>query len=146
MNKSTINTTNLPTFLTERGIGFDRLFKDMEQVFQNTTSHGYPPYNIIKLDDNTFMIEIAVAGFDEDDFEIELHKGILTVRADIGESDDNTHYLYKGIATRNFERKFTLADTVEVEGVSLKQGMLSIKCVNVVPEELQPKKIEITQS
>lgn len=143
MNTKSINTANLPNFLTERGIGFERLFKDMDQIFQNSTSHGYPPYNIVKLDENDFLIELAVAGFDEDDFDIELHKGILTVSADVGGSDDNTNYIYKGIATRNFERKFTLADTVEVEKVTLHQGMLSIHCKNVIPEELQPKKIEI---
>ena len=137
-----LTTLDLPHF-TRSAVGFDRIFDDMDRVFQNTKSVTYPPYNIIKAQDNVYLIEIAVAGFDEDDFDIELHNGILTVRADIKDSDVETNYIHKGIAARNFERKFTLADTVEVEGVSLHQGLLTIKLVNIIPEEMQPKKIAI---
>ena len=136
-------TLDLPS-LSRASVGFDNMFADMERVFENSKTTSYPPYNIIKIDENNFMIEIAVAGFDRDDFDIELHKGILTVRANIGETDSGTEYLHKGIAARNFERKFHLADHVEVQSVNLKQGMLSIRLENIVPAELQPKKIAIT--
>jgi molecular chaperone IbpA len=135
-------TLDLPTF-TRATVGFDRIFDEMDRVFQNSKTTAYPPYNIIKADENTYLIEIAVAGFDEQDFDIELHKGMLTVRADVTASDVETNYIHKGIAARNFERKFTLAETVEVDSVSLHQGMLTIRLVNIVPEELQPKKIAI---
>lgn len=135
-------TLDLPTF-NRATVGFDRIFDEMDRMFHNSKTNSYPPYNIIKADENTYLIEIAVAGFDEDDFDIELHKGILTVRANVSASDVETNYIHKGIAARNFERKFTLADTVEVESVSLHQGMLTIRLVNIIPEEMQPKKIAI---
>jgi len=74
---------------------------------------------------------------------VELHDSILTIKADIGVTEDSTNYLHKGIAARNFERKFTLADTIKVAGASLKSGMLTIKLENVIPEDRKPKKIEI---
>ena len=135
-------TLDRPT-VARATVGFDRIFDEMDRVFQNSKSNTYPPYNIIRAKEDTYLIEIAVAGFDKNDFDIELHKGILTVRADVTASDVETNYIHKGIAARNFERKFTLADTVQVDSVSLHQGMLTIRLVNIVPEELQPKKIAI---
>lgn len=139
-----LTTLDFPHF-HRATVGFDRIFNEMDRIFDNTKTNSYPPYNIIKADENVYFIEIAVAGFDYEDFDIELHKGVLTVRADVKNSDSNTNYIHKGIAARNFERKFTLADTVEVDNVSLHQGMLTIKLVNNIPEEQQPKKIEITK-
>ena len=139
-----LTSLDIPTF-NRATVGFDRLFRDMEKTFQNSKSSGYPPYNIIKINEDEFLIEIAVAGFDYDDFDIELHNRVLTVRANIGEQVDEANYIHKGIAARSFVRQFTLADTVEVDSVNLKQGMLTIRLVNRVPDELQPKKIEIKQ-
>jgi molecular chaperone IbpA len=128
-------------------VGFERIFDRAATVNKLTgNQQKYPPYNIIKADDNTYLIELAVAGFDEKDFDIELYDGILTIRAEI-ESDPEdikTEYIYKGIAARSFERKFTLADTVKVETVYLKQGMLTVKLVNEIPEEKKPRKIYIS--
>ena len=138
-------TLDLPTF-TRATVGFDRIFDEMDRVFQNSKTSSYPPYNIIKTDENTYLVEIAAAGFNEDDFDIEMHRGVLAVRANITNSDVDTNYIHKGIATRSFDRKFTLADTVEVESVLLQQGMLTIRLVNIVPEEMQPKKIAINTS
>jgi molecular chaperone IbpA len=104
---------------------------------------NYPPYNLIKADEDTYLIELAVAGFDEEDFDVELHNGILTIKADVKDSDGQTEYLHKGIAARSFDRKFTLADTIRVEGASLHQGMLTIRLKNVIPDEKKPKKILI---
>lgn len=125
-------------------VGFDRLFDRLDTVNRMAaTQSKYPPYNIIKTGENTYLIELAVAGFDEDDFDIELHNGLLTVRAEVKETDDDANFIYKGIAARSFERRFTLADTVEVEGVTLHQGMLSIHLENVIPDEKKPRKISI---
>ena len=123
-------------------IGFDSIFNKLNQL-EKANVTNYPPYNLIKTGEDTYLIELAVAGFDEEDFDIELHDGVLTIRAEVSETDAATNYLHKGIAARSFVRKFTLADTVEVDGVSLHQGMLTVKLLNVIPEEKKPKKILI---
>jgi molecular chaperone IbpA len=125
-------------------LGFERIFDraaTANKIVNN--QQKYPPYNIIKDEENSYTIELAVAGFCEDDFDIELSDGILTIKGIVGESDLNTNFVYKGIAARSFERKFTLADTVEVDSVSLKQGMLTIKLLNIIPDEKKPRKIPI---
>lgn len=125
-------------------IGFDSIFNKLNQLEKANVSN-YPPYNLIKTGEDTFLIELAVAGFDEEDFDIELHNGVLTIKAEVGESDTATNYLHKGIAARSFVRKFTLADTIEVDGISLHQGMLTVRLQNVIPEEKKPKKILISK-
>ena len=123
-------------------VGFDKMY-DKYHTMNKVNTSNYPPYNLIKADEDTYLIELAVAGFDEDDFDVELHNGVLTIKAEVGDSDTSTHYLHKGIAARSFERKFTLADTIQVEGAKLHQGMLTIRLKNVIPEEKKPKKILI---
>lgn len=123
-------------------IGFDSIFNKINQPYKANTSN-YPPYNLIKTGQDTYLIELAVAGFDEEDFDIELHDGVLTIRAVVSSTEMETDYIHRGIAARSFERKFTLADTVEVDGVSLHQGMLTIRLQNVIPDEKKPKKIPI---
>ncbi len=126
-------------------VGFDRIFDRMNTVtkFANIPQQKYPPYNIAKTGENTYLIEIAVAGFKEEDFDIELHDGILSVKAEVRTDEENHEYIFRGIASRGFERRFTLADTVVVESVSLDQGMLTIHLVNVIPEEKKPRKLQI---
>lgn len=123
-------------------IGFDSVFNKLEQIGKTNVTN-YPPYNLIKTGEDTYLIELAVAGFDEKDFDIELHDGVLTISAQVNESDTPTHYLHKGIAARSFVRKFTLADTIEVGSVGLSQGVLTVELLNVVPDEKKPKKILI---
>lgn len=123
-------------------IGFDSILDKLNH--SQTNISNYPPYNLIKTGNDTFIIELAVAGFDEEDFDIELHDGILTIQAEVKDSDVSTNYLHKGIAARNFVRKFTLADTIQVTGVSLHQGMLTVQLYNAIPEEKKPKKIPIS--
>lgn len=137
-----LTTLDFPAF-SRATVGFDKLFNELERTVISAKNSSYPPYNIIEINENEYLIEIAVAGFDRAHFDIEVHKNILSVRADIKDSDAGTKYIHKGIAARNFERSFTLAETVEIDSVNLKRGMLSIKLVNRVPEELQPKKIAI---
>jgi molecular chaperone IbpA len=128
-------------------VGFERLFDRLETANRlEVSATKYPPYNIIKTGENSYLIEIAVAGFDEDDFDIETHNGILTVRGNVSGIDEDATFIYKGIAARSFERKFNIADTVIVENVSLHQGMLTIRLVNDIPEEKKPRKITITRS
>lgn len=128
-------------------VGFDRIFDRMHSLNTlQTKQTNYPPYNIIKSGEDTYLVEIAVAGFDEEDFDIELHDGVLTVRGEVGQTEMETDYIHRGIAARNFERKFTLADTIEVEGVTLHQGMLTIKLRNVIPEHKKPRKIAISNT
>jgi molecular chaperone IbpA len=88
---------------------------------------------------------LAVAGFDEEDFNIQLHDGVLTVSANVDGDEDETEYLHKGIAARSFVRKFTLADTIEIVSASLHQGMLTISLKNVIPEEKRPLQIPINK-
>jgi molecular chaperone IbpA len=122
-------------------IGFDSLLNKLSTVGA-TPVPSYPPYNLIKVGEDSYLIELAVAGFDEEDFDIELHDGVLTIKAE-AKNEDSADYLHKGIAARSFVRKFTLADTVLVDGVSLHRGMLNVRLKNLVPEEKKPKKILI---
>ena len=138
-----LTTLDLPS-LHRATIGFDRLFEQLDRDFANSKSTGYPPYNIAQINDDEFMITLAVAGFGMDSLDITKDKNILTVEGTSPKGDENVNYLHKGIAGRNFRREFTLADHVEVEGASLELGMLNIHLKREVPEELQPKKIAIT--
>ena len=127
-------------------VGFDRTF---DRLFDYAThqmeSTGYPPYNIQKTEDFKFEIEMALAGFDKKDIEIEVAEGTLTIKSikdkDKGATDEYT--LYKGISQRNFTRKFTLADDIIVNGAELKNGMLTIQLERIVPEEKKPKMITV---
>ena len=124
-------------------IGFDRLFNELNQQFANSKSQGYPPYNIAQINDDEYMISIAVAGFGMDCLDITKDKNILVIEGTTPKGDEEVNYLHKGIGGRNFRREFTLADHVEVENASLELGMLNIYLKREVPEALQPKKIEI---
>lgn len=137
-----LTTLDLPQF-HRASIGFDQMFREMDRVFENSKSSGYPPYNIVQINDNEYMISLAVAGFGMDNLDIVLDKRILTVEGIAPKGDEDVTYLHKGIGGRNFRRQFTLAEHVEVEGAGLELGMLNIHLVRRVPEELQPKKIAI---
>lgn len=141
MTNNTLRST-MYNHLDPFAVGFDRVFDRLSSFSAPTTN--YPPYNIIKASEDRYLIEMAVAGFDLEDFDIELHEGVLTIKADVGPGDPETNYIHKGIAARSFERKFTLADTIEVEGASLHMGMLTIMLKNIVPEEKKPKRIELS--
>ena len=137
-----LTTLDLPHF-QRATIGFDRLFNELNQQFANSKSQGYPPYNIAQINDDEYMISIAVAGFGMDNLEITKDKNILVIEGITPPGDEEVNYLHKGIGGRNFRREFTLADHVEVENASLELGMLNIYLKREVPEALQPKKIEI---
>ncbi len=126
-------------------VGFDRLFNllDNRGVAEQTPS--YPPYNIERTGDNTYRITMAVAGFDEKELSIEAHAHVLTVKGEKGDtvSGGESEYLYRGIATRAFERRFQLADHVEVQSASLKNGLLHIDLLRNLPEAMKPRRIAI---
>ena len=132
------------TPLYRTSIGFDRLAQMLDTINVDVPA-GYPPYNIEKLEDNKYGISMAVSGFDESDLNIDVKENILSVKGDISK-DDEKEYLHKGIATRNFERSFRLADYVEVESASLSNGLLNIILVRELPEAMKPRKIEISTS
>ena len=132
------------TPLYRTSIGFDRLAQ-MIDTMDTKIPTGYPPYNIEKLDDNKYGITMAVSGFDESDLNVDVKENILSVTGDVSK-DDNKEYLHKGIAARNFERSFRLADYVEVESANLLNGLLNIILVRELPEAMKPRKIEISTS
>jgi molecular chaperone IbpA len=115
----------------------------MERTFANSASNGYPPYNVAQIEDNEWMISLAVAGFGMDNLDITHEKNVLSIEGTAPGGDDGVNYLHKGIAGRNFRKDFTLADHIEVENATLENGMLNIQLKREVPEELQPKKIQI---
>lgn len=126
-------------------VGFDRMANMIDQAARLDGSQGYPPYNIERVDENAFAIEIAVAGFTEDDLDIETKEGLLTVAGKKTETEDanGRNFLHRGIAQRSFIRRFQLADHILVTGAHLSHGMLRIDLVRELPEEKKARKIEI---
>lgn len=125
-------------------VGFDRLFDLMDSYAEQ--SNGYPPYNIERSDETHYRITLAVAGFGEKDLTIEVKEGVLTVTGDkqpVDNRDDSRAYLYQGIAGRAFERRFQLADHVEVRAAKLENGLLHIDLERLIPEEKKPRRIAI---
>jgi molecular chaperone IbpA len=127
-------------------VGFDRIADLMDRVLSaDVAQPTYPPYNIEKLDENTYRISVAVAGFSGDELSVEVKDGALVIAARKAEEDPARTYLHRGIATRAFERRFALADHVKVTGATHVDGMLHVDLVREVPEALKPRRIEITR-
>ena len=124
-------------------VGFDRFASLLNHTAKSTSPNGgYPPYNIEVLDENQYAISIALSGFRKEDIQIQSENNVLTVSGK-QHSDKDRNYLYQGIAAREFERKFQLADFVEVVDAKLENGLLDIQLVKRVPDALKPKTIEI---
>ncbi|WP_349358286.1 Hsp20 family protein [Stappia sp.] len=121
-------------------VGFDRLFSMLDAA-QDAPS--YPPYNIERTGETTYRITMAVAGFREDDLSLEAKENVLTVKGDRPEDRETGEILHRGIAARAFERRFQLADYVEVKGASLENGLLHIDLAREIPEAMKPRRIEI---
>ena len=140
-----MNTIDL-TPLYRNSVGFDRMASLLDNALRtDSSSQGYPPYNIEVLEENRYAISLAVAGFTQNDLDINIEKGVLTVR---GKKDDDgdKNYLHRGIANRAFERKFNLADYIEVTNADLDNGLLTISLLKEIPEAMKPKSIEINQA
>lgn len=128
--------------LYRSAIGFDRLIKLLENN-QSQSNGGYPPYNVELVDENHYRITIAVAGFAQSELDITAHDNLLIVRGAHPEEQPERQYLYQGIAERNFERKFQLAEHIVVRDARLEHGLLYIELERIVPEEMKPRRIEI---
>ncbi|MET3791594.1 Hsp20 family protein [Aquamicrobium terrae] len=126
-------------------VGFDRLFGMLDTLAQPEGGQSYPPYNIEKTGEDAYRISMAVAGFAEDEISIEAHRNVLTIKGERKEEteSDGSELLYRGIASRAFERRFQLADHVDVVGAALRNGLLHIDLKRNIPEELKPRKIAI---
>ena len=133
------------SLLYRASVGFDRVADMLDRVMtQDVGTSTYPPYNIEKTDENAYRISIAVAGFTGDELTVEQRENALVVAARKARDDTDRTYLHRGIATRAFEKRFTLADHVRVTGAAHENGMLHIDLVREVPEALKPRRIEIT--
>ncbi|HTW36256.1 MAG TPA: Hsp20 family protein [Rhizomicrobium sp.] len=124
-------------------VGFDRVLDLLDSVSRYDTTQTFPPYNIERTDESHYRISIAVAGFAEKDLNVEVREGVLTVQGKRGEETDKQGFLYQGIAGRAFERRFQLAEHVEVKGAKLENGLLHVDLERIVPEERKPRRIPI---
>lgn len=128
-------------------IGFDRMANLVDNLFHTTDSgnSNFPPYNIQKIGETDYRITMAVAGFDENELDVTIHDGtlIITGRSEQETADDDKTFLYRGIAGRQFERRFQLADFIEIKSASLNKGLLHINLKREIPEKMKPRKISI---
>ncbi len=126
-------------------VGFDRLADMIDTAAKQEPAGGYPPYNIEQLGEHEYRIELAVAGFAEDDLDIQVQENVLTIAGKRGADDEGgaRNYLHRGIAERSFERRFHLADNVEVRDAELKNGLLAVRLERQIPEEKKPRQIAI---
>ncbi|WP_246786143.1 Hsp20 family protein [Bradyrhizobium sp. SBR1B] len=129
------------TPLWRSSIGFDRLFDALDEV-QRTAEETYPPYNIERIDENSFRISVALAGFSPDEVTLTAEHNVLTLEGRKTEKEDKA-FLHRGISNRNFKRRFTLADYVEVKGARFENGLLLIDLQREIPEAMKPRQIEI---
>jgi len=135
------------TPLMRATVGFDRMMNLLDAQTRLDQGDGYPPYNIEKLGEDNYRITMAVAGFGEADLDVTVKENSLTIKGKKAEGEpDKVKYLYRGIATRSFERRFELADHIKVTGGRLDNGVLSLELVREVPEAMKPRTIKIAGS
>ncbi len=142
-NTLTLRSLDIPT-IHKFGIGFDSMIDEIMRMSSAQQSLNYPPYNVLKMDDNNFVVQLAVAGFDEGDVQISVEGQVLTISGSTNKDNKyGAEYLVRGISMRNFERTFTLAEHVEVRTAEVTNGILSIELERIIPIEKLPKKIDI---
>jgi molecular chaperone IbpA len=129
--------------LYRSAVGFDRLASLLEAASRSDAPNGYPPYNIETVGENAYRIEIAVAGFKPEELTIDFRESTLTVQGKKAAGDEAKRYLHRGLAERNFERRFQLADYVVVTGAKLADGLLVVELERQLPEQLKPRRVEI---
>ena len=123
-------------------VGFDRLFDMLESSAASGAGENYPPFDLIQEGEHDYRIEVAVAGFKRDEIEITSHQNVLIICGQKAE-ENGTSYIHRGIATRSFERRFALADHIQVTGADLRDGMLALTLKREIPEAMKPRRIEI---
>jgi len=136
---STWNTLFSDPFL----IGFTREVDRLNTLHKNNSSVSYPPYNVIRFDEDTYSLDLAVAGFDKEDLDISVKDNNLIIKGEKKPVEEEGEYVYRGIATRKFTRSFALGEYMEVAEANVKNGILSVYILRVVPEEKKPKQISI---
>ena len=148
--KGVYMTRNLSVWNSLRpfSVGFDSIFEEFDRMLESTERYNsnYPPYNIRKLNDNDYKIEVALAGYSRDDIELELKDNTLTVRNKSKEkviNDESNGVIHKGISTRQFERSFTISEDIKVKNAELKNGLLNIDLERIIPDEKKPRLIDI---
>jgi len=137
------NTFSMGRAFPNSFVGFDRLFHDLEKL-SSRQEPSFPPHNIVRVGDNRYIIELAVAGYNRDSIDIDVNDRELVIAGDLGDTKrEDSEYEYKGISQRKFKRAFTLSEYVEVMGAELNDGILSIHLERILPDEKQPRKVEI---
>lgn len=127
-------------------VGFDRIFDDMERRFANQMTTNYPPYNIARLEENSYEIALAVTGFDKNEISVTVEADKLVITGQRNKDDDTTvDFLHRGLAFRDFERTFTLADHMKIRSAEIKNGVLTIRIDREIPEEMKPRVIDIVE-
>ena len=121
---------------------FATLSQEFDKMFANTTKTAYPPYNVVKVNDDKFVMEFAIAGFKKDEVSVTAEKNVLSIKAEKKDADEKS-YLFKGIAARRFVRSFSLPEFYEVESAGMEDGILYIDLIKNVPEDKKPKQITI---
>ena len=123
-------------------IGFNRTLDRLNTVHTAAVNQSYPPYNIFKVDEDTYRVDLALAGFDKKDIDVSVDNGTLIVKGEVT-TEDTAETIHKGIATRKFTRTFALGEYMEVVGAEFKNGMLSVNVERIIPEDKKPKSIKI---
>jgi molecular chaperone IbpA len=126
-------------------IGFDQLFDSFESRFANQLTTNYPPHNVVKTDEDTYVIEMAVAGFKKSEIAVEVEQDLLTIRGESNLNQLTRVYLHKGLSSRDFERTFSLAEHMIVKGAEIKDGILTITIERIIPEDKKPRLIDIVE-
>jgi molecular chaperone IbpA len=128
-------------------IGFDTMFDQLERRFANQVQNNYPPHNVIRYTENTYAIEIAVAGFAKSEVSVSLEANELTIKGEKPEAEveNEYQYLHRGLASRNFIKVFPLAEHIKVKGAEIKDGILTVNLEREIPEELKPRIIEVVE-
>jgi molecular chaperone IbpA len=125
-------------------LGFENFIRDVEAILnESKPTTNFPPHNIVKLDENKYVVELAVAGFGKDEIDIQVQGNTLTIKGEKVEGTPNLEYLHRGIGTRSFTKSITIADTIVVQGAEYKDGILRIGLENIIPEHKKPRRIEI---
>lgn len=126
-------------------IGFDSMFNTLERRYANSPQTNYPPYNVARIDENHYDIEMAVTGFEKSEIEVTVEANELTIRGERASNDSEPEYLHRGLALRNFERSFTLAEHMKIVKAEIKNGILLIQIEREIPDELKPRVIDIVE-